>query len=118
MGIWIGSPGLGYVIAGIASFNIGHIYSATASWRLLYIIWGMITVAWGLISMIALLELPLTTRFPSEEERTLIVAKVRNNGTVLRMRHSSEHSSRKRWRISRHGCCFFLPSRVIRQMGG
>ncbi|KAL2848292.1 major facilitator superfamily domain-containing protein [Aspergillus pseudodeflectus] len=81
LGIWIGSAGLGYVVAGIASFDIGHIHSATASWRLLYIIWGTITVAWGLVLMITLPGSPLITKFLSEAERTLVVAKVRNNGT-------------------------------------
>ncbi|KAL4920665.1 major facilitator superfamily domain-containing protein [Aspergillus aurantiobrunneus] len=81
MGIWIGSAGIGYVIAGIASFGIGHIKSAIASWRLLYIIWGAITVAWGVILLVLLPGSPLTTRFLKEEERALVVARVRNNGT-------------------------------------
>jgi MFS family permease len=80
MGVWIGSAGLGYVIAGIASFGIGHIHSAIASWRLLYIIWGAITVAWGIVLMIMLPGSPLTTRFLSEGERMMVVAKVRNSG--------------------------------------
>ncbi|KAL2833894.1 major facilitator superfamily transporter [Aspergillus cavernicola] len=81
MGIWIGSAGLGYVISGIASFGIGHIKSAIASWRLLYIIWGAITVAWGLVLMTLLPGSPLTTKFLNKEERELVVARVRNNGT-------------------------------------
>lgn len=81
MGIWIGSAGLGYVIAGIASFGIGHIQAAIASWRLLYIIWGAITVAWGVILLAFLPGSPLTTRFLSDGERGLVLARVRNNGT-------------------------------------
>ncbi|KAL2818646.1 major facilitator superfamily domain-containing protein [Aspergillus granulosus] len=81
MGIWIGAAGLGYVIAGIASFGIGHIHSAIASWRLLYIIWGAITVAWGVILVLWLPGSPLTTRFLNESERALVVVKVKNNGT-------------------------------------
>lgn len=81
MGIWIGSAGLGYVIAGIASFGIGHIHSAISSWRLLYIIWGAITVAWGVVLLVSLPGSPLTTRFLNEGERELVLARVRNNGT-------------------------------------
>ncbi|KAL4782174.1 major facilitator superfamily domain-containing protein [Aspergillus varians] len=80
MGIWIGSAGLGYVVAGISSFGIGHIHSAIASWRLLYIIWGAITVAWGIVLMVLLPGSPLTTRFLNETERAMVVARVRNNG--------------------------------------
>lgn len=87
MGIWIGSAGLGYVIAGIASFGIGHISSAIASWRLLYIIWGAITTAWGFVLLLLLPGSPLTTRFLSETERTLAVARVKDNGTGLENRN-------------------------------
>ncbi|KAL4865296.1 major facilitator superfamily domain-containing protein [Aspergillus spectabilis] len=80
MGIWIGSAGLGYVIAGIASFGIGHIHSTIESWRLLYIIWGAITVAWGVVLLTLLPGSPLTTKFLKEGERALVVARVRNNG--------------------------------------
>lgn len=81
MGIWIGSAGLGYVIAGIASFGIGHIASAIASWRLLYIIWGAITTAWGIVLIIFLPGSPLTTKFLTEDERALVINRVKNNGT-------------------------------------
>ncbi|KAJ9428030.1 major facilitator superfamily domain-containing protein [Fusarium oxysporum] len=54
MGIWIGSAGMGYIIAGIASFGIGHVKSALPSWRVLFIIWGTITVAWGVILLFLL----------------------------------------------------------------
>ncbi|KAJ5888320.1 hypothetical protein N7495_008361 [Penicillium taxi] len=83
MGIWIGSAGLGYVIAGIASFGIGHIQSSIASWRLLYIIWGAITTAWGLLLLILLPGSPLNAKFLSETERTLAIARVKDNGTGI-----------------------------------
>ncbi|KAL4946053.1 major facilitator superfamily domain-containing protein [Aspergillus oleicola] len=87
MGIWIGSAGLGYVIAGIASFGIGHIKSAIASWRLLYIIWGAVTLAWGVVLLVLLPGSPVGSGktfgvpFLSETERGLVVERVRGNGT-------------------------------------
>jgi MFS family permease len=47
MGIWVGSAGLGYVLAGIASFGIGHIGGSMSSWRYMFLIWGAVTTAWG-----------------------------------------------------------------------
>lgn len=38
MGIWIGSAGIGYVLAGIASFGIGHIHGALSSWRYMFLV--------------------------------------------------------------------------------
>lgn len=81
MGIWIGSAGLGYVIAGISSFGIGHIASAIASWRLLYIVWGSVTVAWGIVLVFFLPGSPLTTNFLSENERGIVVSRIKSNGT-------------------------------------
>ncbi|KAL5002902.1 major facilitator superfamily domain-containing protein [Aspergillus recurvatus] len=72
MGIWIGSARLGYVIAGIASFGIGHIHSA-----------GAITVAWGLVLLIFLSGSPLRTKFMKNGERELVVARVKDNATGI-----------------------------------
>lgn len=83
MGIWIGSAGLGYVIAGISSFGIGHITATVASWRLLYIIWGSITTAWGIILVIFLPGSPLETKFLNDDERSLVVNRIKGNGTGL-----------------------------------
>ncbi|CAK4033220.1 major facilitator superfamily transporter [Lecanosticta acicola] len=47
LGIWVGSAGIGYVTAGIASFGIDHIGGSLVSWRYIFIIWGAITGAWG-----------------------------------------------------------------------
>jgi ACS family allantoate permease-like MFS transporter len=44
IGIWIGCAGLGYIIAGIASFRIRHINAVLASWRYTFIVWGTITI--------------------------------------------------------------------------
>jgi len=47
MGMWVGSAGLGYVLAGIGSFGIGHIGGVIPSWKYQFLIWGAITTAWG-----------------------------------------------------------------------
>ena len=47
MGIWIGSAGLGYIVAGIASFGIGHIGGSLPSWRYMFLFWGAVTFLWG-----------------------------------------------------------------------
>ena len=58
--MWLGSAGIGYIIAGIASFGIGHIQSYLASWRLIFLIWGAITTAWGCVTFMFLPGSPLT----------------------------------------------------------
>lgn len=83
MGIWIGSAGLGYVIAGIASFGIGHIRGSLVSWRLMFIFWGSITVAWGLFLLWALPGSPVQAKFLSEDEKTAVLDRIKDNGTGL-----------------------------------
>lgn len=81
MGIWIGSAGLGYVIAGIASFGIGHIQSSLASWRLIFLIWGAITTAWGVILALLLPGSPFTTKWLTDAERVVALNRVKGNKT-------------------------------------
>ncbi|KAL1844805.1 hypothetical protein VTK73DRAFT_1763 [Phialemonium thermophilum] len=86
MGIWIGSAGLGYVISGITSFGIGHIHSAIASWRLLFVFWGAITTAWGIVLLFTLPGSPLTTKLLTEHERAMVIDRIKSNGTGLENR--------------------------------
>ncbi|KAF7192467.1 putative transporter, partial [Pseudocercospora fuligena] len=83
MGIWVGSAGVGYVLAGIASFGIGHIGGSLASWRYIFLIWGAITTFWGILVLLVLPDSPLKARFLSAPERQLVLARVKENNTGL-----------------------------------
>ena len=87
MGLWIGSAGLGYVIAGIASFGLGHVHSSIASWRVLFLFWGSITTAWGFVLYFTLPGSPLTTKLLSEHERTMVINRIKGNGTGVENKH-------------------------------
>lgn len=95
MGIWIGSAGLGYVVAGIASFGIGHIHSShLASWRLIFLIWGAITTAWGVLLAFLLPGSPLTTKWLTDAERVVALARVQDNKTGI---ENKEFKSKQFW---------------------
>ncbi|PVI01646.1 allantoate permease [Periconia macrospinosa] len=83
MGIWVGSAGIGYVVAGIVTFGIGHVDAALESWRILFLFWGAITVAWGVIVMLFLPGSPLTSKFLTEEEKIIVVDRAKMNGTGM-----------------------------------
>ncbi|KAI1255392.1 hypothetical protein MGN70_003458 [Eutypa lata] len=87
MGIWIGSAGLGYVIAGISSFGIGHIHSYLESWRLIFLIWGAITTGWGVVLLFFLPGSPLKAKFLTEHERALAINRVKSNNTGIENKH-------------------------------
>ncbi|KAF4977267.1 hypothetical protein FZEAL_6155 [Fusarium zealandicum] len=81
MGAWIGSAGLGYIIAGITTFGIAHIKGSLASWRLLFLFWGAITIVWGVIMIFILPGSPLKTKFLTEREREVAIDRIKGNGT-------------------------------------
>jgi MFS family permease len=83
LGVWIGCAGLGYVVAGITSFGIGHIHGALSSWRYTFLIWGCVTIAWGVVVLVFLPDNPATAKFLSEVENIGVTERVRANGTGL-----------------------------------
>ncbi|KAL1631809.1 hypothetical protein SLS56_004330 [Neofusicoccum ribis] len=83
MGIWIGSAGIGYVIAGIASFGIGHIHGVVSSWRTMFLIWGGVTTAWGVILWFTLPGSPVNAGFLTEDERKGVIDRIKTNGTGI-----------------------------------
>ncbi|TID24483.1 hypothetical protein E6O75_ATG02848 [Venturia nashicola] len=83
MGIWVGSAGLGYILAGIASFGIGHIEGSLSSWRYMFLIWGAVTTTWGIVIFFLLPDTPLKAGFLTERERMGVVERVRENETGI-----------------------------------
>lgn len=87
MGIWIGLAGIAYVIAGITSFGIGHIQSSLPSWKIMFLIWGVITVSWGVVLLLFLPDNPLTAKFLTEDEKRGVINRIKDNGTGMENRH-------------------------------
>ncbi|KAF2704112.1 MFS general substrate transporter [Pleomassaria siparia CBS 279.74] len=83
MGIWIGSAGIGYVLAGIASFGIGHIGGSLSSWKYMFLIWEAITTSWGVVIYLVLPDSPLKAGFLSAEERRGVIHRIRENETSM-----------------------------------
>ncbi|RDI78123.1 hypothetical protein Vi05172_g11910 [Venturia inaequalis] len=86
MGIWVGSAGLGYVLAGIASFGIGHISGSLSSWRYMFLIWGVVTTSWGIVIFFLLPDNPLDAGFLTEAERRGVVDRIKDNETGIENR--------------------------------
>lgn len=86
MGLCAGSGGLGYVIAGIASFALGSITGSVESWKILFLFWGAVTIAWGVFLAFKMPGSTLTTKFLDEHERDLAIDRVKQNGTGVENR--------------------------------
>jgi MFS family permease len=95
IGIWIGCAGLGYIVAGIASFGIGHIDAALPSWRYTFIIWGAITIAWGVVVLLLLPDNPESAKFLNEFERQCVLERIKGNGTGVENKTWKSHQFRE-----------------------
>ncbi|KAI7514775.1 allantoate permease [Hortaea werneckii] len=86
-GIWVGSAGIGYIIAGIASFGIGHIGGELSSWRYIFLIWGAITTSWGVLILFLLPDSPLKAQFLTQDERRGVIDRIKENETGVENKH-------------------------------
>ncbi|KAL1311495.1 hypothetical protein AAFC00_001618 [Neodothiora populina] len=86
MGLWIGSAGTAYILAGITSFGLGHIQGFLDAWQYNFLVWGAITLVWGVVLWYLLPGSPAIATFLTEEERRSAVARTKSNGTGLESR--------------------------------
>lgn len=81
--IWFGFQGFGTLLgAGIAyglATNRGETGYSFASWRLLYIITGIITIALGVISFIHVPDIPTKAWFLNDKQKKYVVARIKTN---------------------------------------
>lgn len=75
------------VLAGIASFGIGHIGGAFPSWRYIFLIWGAITFLWGIVILFFLPDSPVKAKFLSEDERKAAIDRIKENETGIENKH-------------------------------
>ncbi|CUM51117.1 unnamed protein product [Debaryomyces fabryi] len=80
--LWFGCNGIGQIIgAGAISYNLfvnADSYSIEA-WKLLFIITGVLTIALGFVVMVHIPDTPTKAWFLSDEEKTLVVERIRSN---------------------------------------
>jgi ACS family allantoate permease-like MFS transporter len=69
-GLWFAGNTASAIFGGLLSYAISHIQSPIASWRWLFIIFGIITFVWGIVLFIFLPDSPLNARFLSADQRT------------------------------------------------
>ncbi|KAG5366748.1 putative transporter [Yarrowia sp. B02] len=78
--LWLGSNGLGTVVGCLASYGlaINH-HLPIPGWKLVFIITGVVTIAMGVLIFFHIPDDPSKAWFLTEEERKLVVIRVRNN---------------------------------------
>ncbi|KAM6510121.1 hypothetical protein FALCPG4_017748 [Fusarium falciforme] len=81
--IWCNT--LAGVFGGILAYAIGKIEGPLATWKYIFIIYGVVTVAMGIVTLALLPDSPANAWFLKAEEKVVAVQRVANNQTgVLR----------------------------------
>ncbi|KAL2802088.1 major facilitator superfamily domain-containing protein [Aspergillus granulosus] len=68
-GVWFAGNSTAAIFGGLLGFGIGHIENSVASWRWIFIIFGILTFAYGILFLMLLPDSPRTARFLNEDER-------------------------------------------------
>lgn len=78
--LWSASAGLGAIVGSLVAYGLAkHEPGSLASWRLLYIILGVITIALGFLFALHIPDTPAKAWFLTEEERLLTIERIRSN---------------------------------------
>ncbi|SJX62054.1 related to allantoate permease [Sporisorium reilianum f. sp. reilianum] len=85
--LWYCCNGLQAMFGGLLGFAFYHIqHAALSSWRIMFLVLGLLTVIWGVAIVYILPASPMTARGISDEDKTKLVERVRENQTSVQNR--------------------------------
>ncbi|KDN46556.1 hypothetical protein RSAG8_04209, partial [Rhizoctonia solani AG-8 WAC10335] len=81
---WYAMNGLQQMVGGLMSYGVSHISNPNIkSWQVLFMMLGIITVLWGVFIWFYLPDSPMRAKCYKDEDKTLMVERVRANQTGL-----------------------------------
>ncbi|KAJ3850368.1 MFS general substrate transporter [Lentinula lateritia] len=92
-GAWFAGNSFGGFVASVLAYAIGKIESPIATWRWLFIIFGVATGLWGIIMLFTLPDSVESSRILDEEGKKHVLAKVSQAGTGRTNRMTSTWKS-------------------------
>lgn len=107
---WFGFAAVAGAFGGLVAFGVQHAHAAIANWRLLFIIEGIPTILLGFIAIAFLPDRPETTKFFTEEERKIALARANRDtsGDVgYHVNKSHIADAFKDWRVYLGGVIYF-----------
>ncbi|KAH9994691.1 MFS general substrate transporter [Russula vinacea] len=107
---WFGFAAVAGAFGGLIAFGIQHVHATIENWRLLFIIEGIPAVLLGVIALAFLPDRPETTKFFTEEERKLALARANcdTSGDIgYHINKSHIADAFKDWRIYLGGVIYF-----------
>ncbi|KAG8691523.1 hypothetical protein FRC11_002113 [Ceratobasidium sp. 423] len=81
---WYAMNGLQQMVGGLMSYGVSHIKNPNIkSWQVLFMMLGIVTVLWGVFIWLYLPDSPMRAKCYNDEDKTLMVERVRANQTGL-----------------------------------
>ncbi|KAF7174979.1 hypothetical protein CNMCM7691_005447 [Aspergillus felis] len=78
-GIWFCGNSISMIIGNLIAMGIWQIKTSLASWKWLFIIFGIITFLWGILMFFRLPDTPNTASFLTEEEKLIAIERLKAN---------------------------------------
>ncbi|KAE8366034.1 MFS general substrate transporter [Aspergillus caelatus] len=91
IGIWYSALGLGIAGGGVLGYGIGQIKGSLPSWKYEFIMIGALCIAWGIVMLVVLPNSPISTRYLTPGQRTIMVNRLRENQTGIENRQFKMH---------------------------
>ena len=97
-GIWFSFNGFANVLGGLVAYGVARgtfgRSVALAGWKIIFLVWGLVTIVTGIIFLFVMPDSPLKARFLSDSERRLVIERTRHNqqGESFRVANSFELS--------------------------
>ncbi|KAJ5116238.1 MFS general substrate transporter [Penicillium angulare] len=84
---WYGMNGVQGIVGGLFAYGMSHVHSPVVkSWQLLFVLLGCITCLWSIFVLWWMPDSPMRAKCYSEEDRILIIERVRANQTGIQNR--------------------------------
>ncbi|GAT29615.1 allantoate permease [Aspergillus luchuensis] len=78
-GIWFCGNSLSLVLGNAIAVGIWQIQDSLASWKWMFIIFGIVTFLWGFLMLLRLPDSPTNASFLTDEERVIALARLKAN---------------------------------------
>ena len=82
-GIWCSFNGFANVLGGLVAYGVAQgpfgRSVALAGWKIVFLVWGLITMVMGIIFLLVMPDSPLKTRFLRGSEGRLVIERTRHN---------------------------------------
>ncbi|KAF1970024.1 MFS general substrate transporter [Bimuria novae-zelandiae CBS 107.79] len=107
--LWYSMTGVQLMVGGLIAYGVSHYKGGVIfSWQLLFLILGCCTVAWSAVIFFILPDSPMRAKGFTEEEKVMLVERVRHNETGIQNRKYKRYQVVEAFTDSFVWCCVAL----------